>query len=78
MYIFAAPKGKINKGNKLEGTIPDLEALVAAKASYEKALRAIEAAKVAITIKGEKLFKLKGNLLCDKAQQPWEKSSRPK
>jgi len=40
MRRFADPKRK-NKGNKLEGTITDLEAPVAAKASYEKALKAI-------------------------------------
>ena len=78
MYIFAAPKGKINKGNKLEGTIPDLEALVAAKASYEKALRAIEAAKLTITTEGAKPFELYGNLLSDKLGSLGKKSSRPK
>ncbi len=40
---------KKNKG-KSEGTIPDSEALVAAKVNYEKALKAIEAAKLAITM----------------------------
>jgi hypothetical protein len=62
----------------LEGTNPDLEALVAAKATYQKASKAIEAAKLAITTEGAKPFELYGNLLSDEAQQPWEKSSRPK
>jgi hypothetical protein len=38
---------KKNKGNKLQGTIPNSEALVAAKATYEEALKAIDAAKLA-------------------------------
>ena len=60
---------KKNKGNKPEGTIPDSEALVAAKASYENALKAIEAAKLAITTDGAKPFELYGHLLSDKARQ---------
>ena len=68
-------KNKDNKseGNKLEGTNPDLEAMVATKAAYEKALKATEAAKLAVTTAGATPFKLCGNLLSDEARQPWEK-----
>ncbi len=73
---------KENKGNKPEGkpegsksevTSPDSEALTAAKALYEKALKAVETAKLAVTTAGAKLFELYGNLLSDEARQPWEK-----
>jgi hypothetical protein len=69
---------KKNKGNKPEGsrsevTNPDLEALAAAKAAYEKALKAIQEAKLAVTTAGAKLFELYENLLSDEARQPWEK-----
>jgi hypothetical protein len=73
---------KKNKGNKPEGkpegsksevTSPDSEALTAAKAFYEKALKAVETAKLAVTTAGAKLFELYGNLLSDEARQPWEK-----
>jgi hypothetical protein len=73
---------KKNKGNKPEGkpegsrsevTNPDLEALAAAKAAYEKALKAKQEAKLAVTTAGAKLFELYGNLLSDEAHQPWEK-----
>jgi hypothetical protein len=64
---------KKNKGNKSEGTIPDSGALIAAKATYEKALKAIEAAKLIITMEGVKPFELYGNLLSDEARKPWEK-----
>jgi hypothetical protein len=47
-----------NKGNKSKGTIPNSEALVAAKARYEKALKVIKAAKLAVTMEGAKPFKL--------------------
>jgi hypothetical protein len=57
----------------LEVTNPDLEALVAAKVAYEKALNAIETAKLAVTMAGVKLFKLYRNLLSDEARQQWEK-----
>jgi hypothetical protein len=66
------PEGK-SKGNKLEVTNPDSQTLGAAKAAYEKALKAIETAKLAITTAGAKLFELYGNLLFDKARQPWGK-----
>ena len=67
-----------NKGNKPEGsrsevTNPESEALAAAKAAYEKALKAIQEAKLAVTTAGAKLFELYGNLLSDEARQPWEK-----
>ena len=69
---------KKNKGNKPEGsksevTNPDSEALAAAKAVYENALKAVQEAKLAVTTAGAKLFELYGNLLSDEARQPWEK-----
>eukprot|EP00804_Cyclotella_cryptica_P013533 CCRYP_017230-RA/>CCRYP_017230-RA protein AED:0.33 eAED:0.70 QI:0/0/0/0.66/1/1/3/0/339 len=48
-------------------------ALAEAKALYDKALKALEAAKLAVTMAGAKPFKLYGNLLSDEARQPWEK-----
>jgi hypothetical protein len=50
-----------------------LEALAATKAACEKALKAIQEAKLAVTMAGAKLFELYGNLLSDEARQPWEK-----
>jgi hypothetical protein len=76
MCRFKAPTRR-NKGNKSEGTITD-SALVAAKASCEKTLKATEAAKLTVTTKGVKPFELYGNLLYSEAWQPWEKSSTPK
>ena len=78
MLNFAAPRKNKNKGNKPEGsrsevTNPDLGALAAAKAAYEKALKAIQEAKLAVTMAGVKLFELYGNLLSNEAGQPWEK-----
>ena len=67
-------KGNKPKGSRSEVTNPDSEALSAAKAAYEKALKAIQEAKLAITTAGAKLFELYGNLLSDEARQPWEKS----
>ena len=64
---------KNTKGNKSEGTIPNSDALTSTKVNHEKAIMAIAAAKLAITTEGAKLFKLYGNLLSDKARQPWEK-----
>ena len=45
-------KGNKPKGSKMEVTNPNSEALEAAKAAYEKALKAIETAKLAITTAG--------------------------
>eukprot|EP00804_Cyclotella_cryptica_P018326 CCRYP_017976-RA/>CCRYP_017976-RA protein AED:0.44 eAED:0.44 QI:103/1/1/1/0/0/2/35/158 len=53
-------------------------ALAEAKALYNKALKALEAAKLAVTTAGVKPFELYGNLLSDKARQPWEKIIKPK
>jgi hypothetical protein len=71
-------KGNNPEDNKSEVTNPDSEALVATKAAYEKALKAIETSKLTITMAGAKLFELYGNLLSDEARQPWEKSLRRK
>eukprot|EP00804_Cyclotella_cryptica_P025626 CCRYP_002855-RA/>CCRYP_002855-RA protein AED:0.04 eAED:0.04 QI:133/1/1/1/0/0/2/0/163 len=65
------------KGNKGDGpgtsTEAALPALAEAKALYDKALKALEAAKLAATTAGAKPFEPYGNLLPDKARQPWEK-----
>eukprot|EP00804_Cyclotella_cryptica_P024749 CCRYP_001726-RA/>CCRYP_001726-RA protein AED:0.44 eAED:0.44 QI:42/1/0.5/1/0/0/2/0/194 len=67
-------KKKGNKGNA-PGTTAEAvpPALAEAKALYDKALKALEAAKLAVTIAGAKPFELYGNLLSDEARQPWEK-----
>eukprot|EP00804_Cyclotella_cryptica_P027897 CCRYP_003796-RA/>CCRYP_003796-RA protein AED:0.34 eAED:1.00 QI:0/0/0/1/1/1/2/0/430 len=57
-------------GTSTEAVSP---ALSEAKALYDKALKALEAAKLAITMAGAKTFELYGNLLSDEARQPWEK-----
>eukprot|EP00804_Cyclotella_cryptica_P004160 CCRYP_014541-RA/>CCRYP_014541-RA protein AED:0.42 eAED:1.00 QI:0/0/0/1/1/1/2/0/283 len=68
---------KKKKGNKGDspGTTTEAvpPALAEAKALYDKALKALEAAKLAVTTAGAEPFKLYGNLLLDKARQPWEK-----
>eukprot|EP00804_Cyclotella_cryptica_P026276 CCRYP_007612-RA/>CCRYP_007612-RA protein AED:0.26 eAED:0.26 QI:127/1/1/1/0/0/2/34/152 len=70
-------KKKKKKGN--EGDAPGTTAkavppaLVEAKALYDKALKALEAAKLAVTTTGAKPFELYGNLLSNEARQPWEK-----
>jgi hypothetical protein len=66
-------KGNKPEGNRSKVTNPDSEALAAAKAAYEKALKAIEKAKLAVIMAGAKIFELYGNLLSDEARQPWGK-----
>ena len=60
----------------MEGTNPDLEALAATKATYEKALKATEAAKLAITMAGATPFELYGNSLT-RPNSLGKKSLRP-
>ena len=64
---------KKNKGNKLEGAIPNSKALVATKANYEKAVNAVEAVKLDVNTEGAKPFELHRNLLSNEARQPWGK-----
>eukprot|EP00804_Cyclotella_cryptica_P008126 CCRYP_004607-RC/>CCRYP_004607-RC protein AED:0.50 eAED:0.70 QI:0/0/0.33/1/0/0/3/204/214 len=68
---------KKKKGNKGDapGTTAEAvpAALAEAKALYNKALKALEAVKRAVTTAGAKPFELYGNLLSDEARQPWEK-----
>ncbi len=71
------PVGK-PKGNVSEVTKPDSEALVSAKAAYEKALKAIETAKLAVTMAEVKPFELYGNLLSTEPDSIGKNSSRPK
>eukprot|EP00804_Cyclotella_cryptica_P028158 CCRYP_011021-RA/>CCRYP_011021-RA protein AED:0.58 eAED:1.00 QI:0/-1/0/1/-1/1/1/0/134 len=74
-HNWATPKKK--KGNKGDapGATPEavLPALAEAKALYDKALKALEAAKLAVTMAGAKPFELYRNLLSNEARQPWEK-----
>ena len=43
------------------------------EAAYEKAMKAIEVVKLAVTTEGAKASKLNENLLSNEARQPWEK-----
>eukprot|EP00804_Cyclotella_cryptica_P013652 CCRYP_018765-RA/>CCRYP_018765-RA protein AED:0.43 eAED:0.43 QI:0/-1/0/1/-1/1/1/0/263 len=52
---------------------PPSQHLVEAKALYDKALKTLEDAKLAVAKAGAKPFELYGNLLSDEARQPWEK-----
>ena len=76
-YVTARNAEKKKKGNKQEapGTTTETAspALVEAKTTYDKVLKALEDAKLAVTTAGEKPFELYGNLLSDEARQPWEK-----
>ena len=51
--------------------------VVVMKMTYVKATKVIEAAKLAITMTGVKVFELNGNLLSHQARHPWEKTSNP-
>eukprot|EP00804_Cyclotella_cryptica_P015513 CCRYP_003554-RA/>CCRYP_003554-RA protein AED:0.37 eAED:1.00 QI:0/0/0/1/1/1/2/0/455 len=68
---------KKKKGNKGDApcttTKPASPALVEAKALYDKALKTLEDAKLAVATARAKPFELYGNLLSDEAHQPWEK-----
>jgi hypothetical protein len=68
-------KGKQGEAAGTAGTNPEPVSaeLTAAKANYEKAVTAAEAAKLTVTTAGAKPFKLYGNLLSDEARQPWDK-----
>ena len=67
-----ASERKKDKGNPGERVPAAVESLAAAKTAYQKAKQAVEAAKLAVTTKGVKVFKLNGNLLSNEARQPWE------
>jgi hypothetical protein len=67
-------KKKDNKGDAPDTTTEGVPpALAEAKALCNKALKALEAAKLTVTMAGAKPFELYGNLLSDEAWQPWEK-----
>eukprot|EP00804_Cyclotella_cryptica_P020405 CCRYP_012622-RA/>CCRYP_012622-RA protein AED:0.45 eAED:1.00 QI:0/0/0/1/1/1/2/0/438 len=76
-YVTVRNAEKKKKGNKQDvpGTTAEAvpPALAEAKACYDKTLKALEAAKLAVTTAGAKPFELYGNLLSDEARQPWEK-----
>ena len=57
----------------MEVTIPNSDVLASTKVNHKKAIKAVEAAKLAIPMGGVKAFELYGNLLSNKARQPWEK-----
>jgi hypothetical protein len=67
---------KKSKRNPVESIPAASESLVAAKSAYDKAKQTVEAMTAAM--EGVKAFKLYGNLLSNKARQPWEKLSKPK
>jgi hypothetical protein len=52
-HVHSSEKKK-NKGSKLEVTIPDSDVLASAKSNYKKALKAIKAAKLTVTMEGER------------------------
>ena len=66
-------KKKENKGSKLELTIPNSKVLTSTKVNHKKAVMAIDAAKLVIVTDRMKPLELYGNLLSNKARQPWEK-----
>eukprot|EP00804_Cyclotella_cryptica_P028379 CCRYP_016425-RA/>CCRYP_016425-RA protein AED:0.39 eAED:1.00 QI:0/0/0/1/1/1/2/0/371 len=72
-------KKKGSKGNA-PGTTTEAvpPALAEAKALYDKALKALEAAKLVVITAGAKPLELYGNLLPDEARQPWEKIIKAK
>ena len=72
MHRFTAWRKK-TKGNKGENAPAASESVEAAKLAYKKAKQAVDAAKLAITTEGAKVFKLYGNLLSHEARQPWQK-----
>ena len=66
-------KCKGNKGGESDSTP---SAVAMAKANYKSAAKALEAAKLTLTMAGAKAFKLSGNLLLDEARQSWEKINK--
>ena len=50
-----------------------MSAVAMAKVNYKSATKALEAAKLTITMAGVKAFDLYGNPLSNEARQPWEK-----
>eukprot|EP00804_Cyclotella_cryptica_P028868 CCRYP_008447-RA/>CCRYP_008447-RA protein AED:0.41 eAED:0.75 QI:0/0/0/1/1/1/2/0/300 len=76
-YVTVRNAEKKKKGNKQEapGTTTEAAspALVEAKATYDKVLKALEDAGLAVAAAGAKPFELYGNLLSGEARQPWEK-----
>ena len=75
-----AQKGKKNARESKEqayilapGGISNKPTLAAAKKAHKEAAKKVEEAKLAVAMAGAKPFKLYGNLLSDKALQPWEK-----
>ena len=75
-YSSKKKKTKEQK-EKCQKPTPSSEAasspLAVAKTAYDRAMMAIEVAKLAITTDGVKDYELYGNLLSNKARQQWEK-----
>ena len=78
-YAQLAKATKKAKDQKQKGVNPDSDVntmsslLAAAKTACKEAVAKVEEAKLAITMAGAKPFELYGNLLSNKARQPWEK-----
>eukprot|EP00804_Cyclotella_cryptica_P022218 CCRYP_017950-RA/>CCRYP_017950-RA protein AED:0.35 eAED:0.85 QI:0/0/0/1/0/0.5/2/139/459 len=76
-YVMVRNAEKKKKGTKQDAPSMTTEAaspaLGQAKAVYDKVLKALEDAKLAVATAGAKPFELYGNLLSDEARQPWEK-----
>ncbi len=75
---FGKSHKKEAKGQKETGANPDPDVnatstpLAAAKTACKEAPTKVEKAKLAITTAGAKSFELYGNLLSNKARQPWK------
>ena len=59
--------------NEGEAIPADPESIVLAKVDFKKAIQAVAAAKLVITMEGVKAFELYGNLLSNEPRPAWEK-----
>ena len=71
-------EGNKPEGNTSEGTNPDLEALVATKTTYKKALKAIMAAKRAVTTEGQNPLSYMGISFLKRPESLGKKSPKSK
>ncbi len=72
-----AREPKEQADNSAPDVISNTPSIAAAKKACKEATKKFEEAKLAVTTAGVKPFELYGNLLSDKARQPWRKSLRP-
>ena len=70
-YSSEKNKGKEHK-EKLTPSFEATSLLVVAMMTYEMAVKAVEATKLAVATEVAKAFELYENLLSDKSRQPWE------